>query len=581
MNAYTKKSLVVAASFFFLIIYPYLKLQFSKEIFFSHDSGYYDQEFYLSILGGGGYTIHYTTDGSEPTINDPVFDDKSPLYIDDATNHPNIYSERIDTSTGFLTDLIRQYTEGIPDYALPDHNYTVPNYAIDKCTVIRASVFDSYGNCLDSITGSYFVGFQSREIYQDIYTASIVTSPENLFDEETGIYVTGKTFSQFLENTLGQEGNWSNPYWHWWTSNYSNRGFDWERKASITIFDNHKHTVLSENCGIRIKGGGSRGLLPKSISCYARDIYNGSDNFQSDIFHTNIHPHKIVFFSGGDDIVFKLKDYLANTMEQDLHFATMDFIPCAMFLDGEYWGMYYIMEDYNAEYIHSHYQVANNNIIMVKNDSISEGNEEDILKYEEMRTFINNHDMSNTENYNHACDLIDIDSYIDYYAAQIYIGRYNDWPFSNFALWRTRENDGSLYGDCKWRWMLFDVNSGGLSIDQLSVDTLSNVLLSDSTFSSLYKNEEFRIKFASRLLYIGREVYNPQKCNQFLDDYARTLKGPLLYSNMRFYTDSKSDEFDKNVNDMKTFFSERYDIIWDCLITNMGKEWLLENGIQR
>lgn len=567
--------MTVAILFIFLLItYPYFKLQYGREIVFTHDSGYYNHEFYLSISGGRRYTIHYTTDGSEPTINDPVFDRKNPLYIDDATNHPNIYAARTDTSTGFLTNLIRQYSINIPDF-------TVPDYAVDKCTVIRASVFDSDGNCLDSITGSYFVGFQEKEAYQDIYTASIVTSPENLFDEETGIYVTGKTFCQFLENNLGEDNDPYTPYWWWWTSNYSNRGLDWERPASITIFDNHKNTVLSEKCGIRIKGGGSRGQLPKSISCYARDIYNGSESFQADLFQTNIYPNKIVLFSGGDDVVFKLKDYLANSMEPDLHFATMDFIPCAMFLDGEYWGMYYITEDYNAEYIHDHYQVANNNIIMIKNSAITEGNEEDIIKYEEMTTFINEHDMSDTDNYNQACDLIDIDSYIDYYAAQIYIGRYGDWPLGNYALWRTRENDGSLYGDCRWRWMLFDVNSGGLSIDQLPVDTLSNVLSVDHTFFSLYQNEEFRIKFAKRLLYIGKETYNPQKCNTFLDNYTQTLKEPILNNNMRFYMDSREKEFDKNVDDIKTFFSKRYDIIWNFLIDKMGEEWLLANGIQK
>lgn len=558
-----------------LVTFPCVKLHYGKQLYFSKDPGYYDSAFYLSILGGGKNTIHFTLDGREPTVNDPIFDRKNPIYIEDATSHTNVYSSRTDTSTGFLTDLIDQYSGAAPNYAVPD-------YHVDKCTLIHASAFDSNGNCLDSITGTYFVGFREQSTYQDIYTFSIVTAPENLFDDVTGIYVTGDTFRHFLKNDLGKEDVWSTPYWWWWSANYSNRGIDWEREAYIALFDNHQNTVLSQKCGIRIKGGGSRGQLPKSISCYAREIYEGSNCFNANIFQTDIFPHKLVLFAGGDDNRFKLKDYLANVMEQDLQFATMDFIPSAMFLDGEYWGMYYITEDYNSEYIHDHYQVSKNNVIMIKNNALAEGTDvDDYQEYKEMRDFINENDMSDTANYNHACDLIDIDSYIDYYAAQIYIARCNDWPGSNFALWRTRANDGSRYGDGKWRWMLFDVNSGGLSIDCLSNDSLSYVLVSDDTFSSLYQNEEFRRKFAERLLYIGRETFKPQKCNMFIDQYTQTLKEPIAASNMRFYMDEKSEEFDQNTADMKMFFAERYDVVWDFLVENMGEEWLSENGIQK
>ncbi len=575
ISTYNKQALaVVFLILAALVSFPFIKLHYGKQLSFSKDPGYYDSAFYLSILGGGGNTIHFTLDGSEPTTEDPVFNRKNPLYIEDATSHPNVYSIRTDTSTGFLPDLINQYSTAVP-------YYTVPDYPVDKCTIIRASLFDSAGNCLDSITGTYFVGFQGRSAYQGIYTASVVTAPENLFDDDIGIYVTGNTFQQFLKEDIDREDTWARPYWWWWTSNYSNSGLDWERTAHLTLFDDHQNTVLSQKCGIRIKGGGSRGQLPKSISCYARENYSGSNRFDADIFQTDLLPHKIVLFAGGDDNRFKLKDYLANMMEQDLHFATMDFIPCAMFLDGEYWGMYYITEDYNANYIHDHYQVDTDNIIMIKSYSLAEGNEEDHETYKEMIAFIEEHDMSDPTNYNRACDLIDIDSYIDYYAAQIYIARCGDWPDSNYALWRTRDDDGSRYGDRKWRWMLFDVNSGGLSSGNLSEDTLLYVLTSDPTFFSLYQNEDFRRKFAERLQYIGKEVFAPQKCNQFLDNYTQTLKKPIAASNMRFYMDTKSDEFDQYISDLKTFFAKRYDVVWDFLVNNMGEEWLTENGIQK
>lgn len=567
ISTYTKQALaIVMITVALLAAFPFIKIHYGNQLTFSAEPGFYDSPFYLSILGGGKNTIHYTLDGSEPTVNDPVFDDKNPLYIEDATNHPNVYSMRTDTSTGFLTNLINQYSGEAP-------NYTVPTYPVDKCTIIRASLLDSTGNCLDSITGTYFIGFQEKSIYRDIYTVSIVTSPENLFDDESGIYVTGNKFQNFINNNYHLE----NGNWRLWDSNYWGCGIDWERQAHITFFDNSQNNILSQECGIRIKGGLSRTFLPKSISCFARNEYGGNNYFNKDIFTNNTLPHKIVLFGGGNDNEFKMKDYLVHTLAQDLHFSTMNFIPCTVFLDGEYWGMYYIIDDYNVEYIHNHYQIDKNNIIFVKMGYQYDGHQ----TYDEMISFLSQQNMATEDSYGQACSLIDIDSYIDYYATQIYLARCDDWPTGNFALWRSAEKDGSRYGDTRWRWMLFDVNSPCMEMNLLSHDTLTYVLESDPSFASLYQNEEFRRKFAERLLYIGKEVFAPEKCNLFIDQYVQTMREPLAASNMRFYMDEKSEEFDQYVRDMKTFFEQRYDVVWDFMVQDMGEEWLAENGIQK
>ena len=106
-----------------LVSFPLVRLHYGKQLVFSRKPGYYDSAFYLTILGGGKNTIHYTLDGSEPNMDDPVVDRKNPIYIEDATSRPNVYSLRTDTSTGFLTDLIDQYVPWDPA------SYTVPEYA--------------------------------------------------------------------------------------------------------------------------------------------------------------------------------------------------------------------------------------------------------------------------------------------------------------------------------------------------------------------------------------------------------------------------------------------------------------------
>lgn len=579
----TKKQRIVFGSILLIIIgvFLFVDLKNDVHISFSKESGYYDEAIELKILGSGGNRIYYTLDGSEPGMDGTLYDPDMPIILTDATANRNVYSARTDISTAFLSDLVNVYSLGADD-----PGYTVPDYNVDKCNVVRASIFNKKGDCLDTITGVYFIGFQNKSGYDRIYTASIVTNPENLFDYESGIYVTGSTFDSVKEMIFGVDSEdyetvWWYPYWYWWTSNYNNSGMEWEREAVVTIFDQNKRTVLEESCGIRIQGGCSRGMLPKSIGCYAREIYSGSYEFQTALFQEDIYPHKFVFFSGGDDNVFKLMDYLANTLEEELAFSTMDFIPCAVFLDGEYWGIYYITENYNKDYISDHYHVKEDNVIMMKNNELAEGEEQDKEFFRDMMEFISESDMKLEENYAQACHLIDMDSYIDYYAAQIYIARNGDWPESNYAIWRTRKSEESVYGDCKWRWMLFDVNSGALSVDGVDEDTLLYVLERDVVFNSLYQNEEFRGKFARRLLYIGKETFAEERYQKLLDDYSQRMREPVAIGCLRFYNNSKRNEFDQNIENIRLFFEKRYDAVWDSLVNNMGKEWLEKNGIQK
>ena len=142
ISTYTKQALAIVIMIVaVLAAFPFVKLYYGNPLTFSKEPGYYDAPFYLSILGGGKNTIHYTLDGSEPTINDPIFDSSRPLYIEDATNHPNVYSARTDTSAGLQQDIITQYST-----AFPYIGYTVPAYPVDKCTIIRASLFNPAGN---------------------------------------------------------------------------------------------------------------------------------------------------------------------------------------------------------------------------------------------------------------------------------------------------------------------------------------------------------------------------------------------------------------------------------------------------
>ncbi len=536
-----------------------------EPLHFSAASGFYNSEFELTIHGRKGHQIYYTLDGSTPTTDSIPY--TGPIRITDATKNENVYSMRTDLSAGFFE---AEILEHIQDPQLP--NYRVPDYDLDKCTIIRAAAFDGT-YMVDSITGTYFVGMEGRDSIENVRVVSLITDPENLFDHETGIYVTGSKLEDYL-NYL-QPGD-KNDGWDAWPANYRSQGRESERPVYVEIFDTNRGTILSGNAGLRIQGGYSRCYLPRGLSLYSRMEYSGSEAFQCPaLFGEDLSPHKFILYSGGQDNAFKLNDYLVQNLVTELNFATLDFSPCVLFLDGEFWGAYHLTEHYNGKYVQDHYGVPEDDVIIWKVREIAEGEPYESELYEDMKAFISSTDMSVGENFREAQALIDLDSFIDYYASQIYIARFFDWPTDNIAAWRSRTvKPGTQYRDGRWRWMLYDLNSGTFDMDQLSADTLAITLEKDPILASLCQNKDFCRKFAQRLYYISNEIYAPERFNPLIDDYLERYTPVLNASNKRFYGIPRTDELYSTAENLRTFLTQRPQYVDQMVANNLGEEFV-------
>lgn len=517
-------------------------------ITFSVESGFYDEEFDLSISATGG-PIYYTLDGSVPTVDSIKYE--GPIHIYDASVNENTYSMITDVSAGFYTDMLSKYhMTGI--------GYSTPEYNVDKCTIVRAAVYYGAGEYSDIKTASYFVGFDTKTGYSGMNVVSIVTDPENLFDYEKGIYVTGKTFDDMMSLLEDEEM----PKWWWMESNYTLRGFDSERMASCQFFGVDGTLLLSQACGIRIHGGATRAYNQKSLNIYAREEYNGQDYFYYNFFGNDYSPSAVTLTQGGNDYSSKMKDYLMNTLLSDMDFATMDFQPYVLFLDGEYWGVYWLTEKYDKEYMHYHYSVDADNVIMVKNDEIEEGEESDKQLYYDMLDFCSNSDLSIQSNYEQVCSLIDIDSYIDYVASMVYISRKDDWPSSNYALWRSKKIGHGQYDDGKWRWILFDVNSGGLDEELVEYDSIEYLMDNSSMFRNLMTNDSFREKFLGRLVDISENVLSADIVAEEISNFRLLMDEPLMQNQRRFFDETYySTYYEEQIDSVSHFFEKRQDYI--------------------
>lgn len=511
---------------------------------FSVISGFYKDAFELTISADEKVDIYYTLDGSIPDKTSYLYD--GGIWIEDASSNPNVYSMRRDTTTQFFTDEV----------------IALPEKLLDKATVVRAVSVDEKGNCSETVTATYFVGFHGKDAYNDFAVISLVSEPENLFDYETGIYVAGKIY----------DGPQATDDWLWSKANYRNTGRSAEREVYMEMFDESHQLVVNKKCGIRIRGKASRAFLQKSFNLFAREEYDGCESFEYDFWNDGDgQVSEISLSSGGNDLMTRMKDYVASNVCEDLHFTTLKHRPCVVFLNGEYWGMYYITEKYNAEYINKNFGIQEENVVMIRNWKIEEGDNEDLLKLHEDMELIGSMDLTISENYMKVCELVDIDSVVDYYAFQIYVSRRGDWlgapqEGGNWGVWKTDYVSGKPYEDGKWRWLLFDVNSSAM--DDLSFDTFAYVENKSyyHVFTNLMTNPDFKKKFCERIDYLGTVALEASKMEKIIGNISNANRMQVLMTYDRYYSNSMTSEtYDKSVESMRHFFVNRYEWIQNIM----------------
>lgn len=523
---------------------------------FSAESGFYNDAFSLKISADQNTVIHYTLDGTDPTDKSPVY--KGELQINDVSGSKNIYS-------------------AISTTVLPGYFCTPAVSKVPKAVIVRAAAFDQQGNSSSVVSKSYFVGYQNKsDYYGKVPVISLVTDPSNLFDYNDGIYVTGAKYDEWLAaggdptKTPDQEK----------PANYQEK---WEKISSMTYFNPDGTQAFAQDVGIRIHGGASRCVMQKSFNIYARKEY-GSGSIKYDLFKDlNAESdgaainkfNSLMLRNGGNDCAFtKIRDPFIQELVADRNMGTQASQPCILFIDGEYWGVYNMREKFSDDYIKSHYDVKKDDVIVIKNNELDEGNKDDIQYYYDLINYAVANDLSDDAKYEKITEMMDIQSFIDYFCSEIYIANH-DWVSNNFSLWRSRNIDESNpYADGKWRWLMFDTEySSGMYQKYLTAydrDSFKFVMSERGSnsiaklFKSLMKNNDFKKQFVISFMDIANNNFDSQKTSALLSSYSDEYRSMMIDYFLRYSsktTTAAGEFFDNQVSLINNFFNKRYDYI--------------------
>ena len=492
---------------------------------FSHETGFYDEAFELTLSADKGQTIYYTLDGSIPTQNSEVYDGS--IRIENRSAEPNVVNG---------VQNIR------PDWL----GYGPDQTPVDKAMIVRAVAMDENNHASQVVTNTYFVDLEQ---YKDENVISVVSEYDELFGDN-GIFVTGKEYDKaYLSGML--DGSI--------IPNIHKGGRRWEAFGNLQMIENGEETINQE-IGIRIQGASSRNGKRKRSSIYAREEYSGDQYLKGLIFEDGKEAHSVMLVSEKANVILQ-------ELVKDRSVATQSAVRTTMFLNGEFYHRTFILEKYNKYYLQDHFGVNPENVMLVKGEEVSEGPELSDKFYGQMVNLAAETDLSIQENYDNLCSQMDMQSFIDYMCANAYLCNMDMSETKNYVIWRTIENEGTKYGDARWRWMIYDVDClvwakpESYGVERKSqIDSFSKVM--DYTGKAMNEHSLFVIAKA-----------NEEFCKQFVLTFMDMANTNFSIENV----EKAFAKWDVSLDEYDGFFKERFNYIVPYMAEEFNLTGTLEN----
>jgi len=477
---------------------------------FSHDSGFYEEAFYLKLESNlPNASIYYTLDGTVPSRESHKY--TGPILINSRT------FDSIETTSA---------------------------------DVVRARIITDDGlETSPVITRSYLVGPSSSEAFT-LPTISLVTDPDNLYDPEIGIATTG--------NYRRRGKKWERPlHIDYFKSN------DDLSYTSEVLFRLHGQTSrnLSQK-SFRLYGENNYDQFETIDNEFFPGLIGTGTGIPIDQFKTLILRN-----SGNDWNLAFFRDALMHRLVDHTSMDTQAYQPVNVFLNGNYWGILNVRERMDEYYIENHYGIDPDSVLIYEvskyEDFYSQNPAEN--EFLGLLEFIKGQDDLNDDFYESLEEQIDIENFIENQIMYMYAAN-DDWLENNVKFWKMKTDNpdpDTPYGqDGRWRWMIIDFDSAFIKYEKNMTEFIS--LERDYTLilNTLMKNPDYQIAFINKYADLLNTTFLPERVGSEIDSIASALEGDIEKHILRWSSMNNSiDQWHANIDVMREFAIKRPDIV--------------------
>lgn len=446
---------------------------------FSVTPGIYDNAVTVAITAGEGETIRYTTDCTTPNASSEVY-------------------------SGELS--------------------------ISKNSVIRAAAFRDGYLSGDVATATYL--FRSDGVNHALPVVTLVTDPDNLWNSKTGIYATGDQFdpdAASYADTLK-----SATYYQAKFATEEQVDTIWEKPAAFSLFDDNGKQVFTQNVGIRIAGSFGRGRAQKGFNVIARKEY-GKGSMEYPFFDNRPYKeYKAVVLRAGaqDQNRSKIRDELASGLLEgtDINILYQAYRPTVLYLNGEYWGVYFLKEKRNRFFVAQH-ENTENNVDLAIGKGFKQRSYGDNSDWVSLYEYATTHDLSASDAYNYVAERMDVDSFRDYMIAEIYNGNTDTY---NFQYYRLKGG--------KWKFIFYDFcwgfQSPGHETLAFRMGKTPSDVCSAKLFAAMLQNKGWRDSFCRRFGELLNTAFAPERVSALIEELYGYVEPEIKREREKFNKDT-------------------------------------------
>ena len=349
------------------------------------------------------------------------------------------------------------------------------------------------------------------------------------------------------------------------TNYYSNA----EKKVSVEFYESEGKLGVSFIADAKLSGMDSRKEPQKSISVYLRKRYGQSfvnyPFFKEMTYHTY---SSILFRNAGEDPknVRIMDAALTRILKGEMDIDMQEYRPVAVYLNGNYYGIYNLREKLNSDYVESKFGIDNDDIDLIKYNTPTKGNSSD---YNKLISYLDSHNPANKDVYEYLKTQIDMQELINYWIVESF---YGNTDLGNIRYWK--EDNG------KWRWMLYDLdwslwNMGldmGYPIKNSRVPAATYLSSSVKIVRKLYQNSEFKDLYLSSVAKYLKTTFKPDRMNKIVDELAKEIEEEMPYhinkwgssynltmnswkNNVKTLKNNLNTRYNRVVNNLRSYFN--------------------------
>ncbi|MBQ7354363.1 MAG: lamin tail domain-containing protein [Clostridia bacterium] len=407
---------------------------------------------------------------------------------------------------------------------------------LTESAVIRAIV--SVNGKIDSecVSRTFLV-----EDEHDLNVVCLTCDPDDLFSDERGIWADGP--------------GWTAPHPHKGANYWKN----WEREVFFEYYEKDGTLGIGFSAGIKNHGQYSRVMKQKSVSINLKEVFGSGTTYYPFFGEDGVSVFdNLLLRTGGQDGVYTniIDAYCARVVTGQMDLDLMNDHPVAVYVNGEYWGMYYIRDKINESYVYYRQGIEEDNLDMIKgNKTVQTGSFD---AHNALLTYIRTHDLSVQEHFDYVASQIDIEEWTNYWIVETF---FSNTDTGNIRFYCPKDGTG------KWRWILFDLDWAcfrstyhwNMIEEFIAPSGHGNGNNFSTTIAvGLFKNAEYKKYFIETYAKYMHTVFAPDRLLAILDDMVAEVDSEMVRHCERWSSISYA-AWQRNITRLRNILLKRWE----------------------